>query len=215
MYTTIIILHVLCCIFLVTVVLLQVGRGRGMVGFLGASSADTLFGSRTGDVLTRSTTIIAALFMVTSLTLAYLSLKKTGSVVKNIKPRPGMTQTTMPVGEGVQQGEDKVVQKGSELVEKAKGKILDKIPVLGKKDEGNKGVIQSSVPTETTKSNIKYDEKGNKIVDELKYNASGELVGHKEIVYDKTDKIISEKDLPLKTDVKNESIEVPQAVEKK
>lgn len=188
MYTFLIIIHVICCILLVAIVLLQVGRGMGIVGSLGGGIADTLFGSRAGDVLTRSTTVIATVFMITSLSLAYISLKKTGSVVKGIKSRPGVVSTP---GAVVPAGEDKLVKKGTELVQKAKGKLLEKIPVLGAKKE------PKLVPKETTKSKIRYDEKGNKIVEEYKYDSTGKLIGHQEITYDRFDKILEQKELPL------------------
>lgn len=196
MYTFLITIHVICCILLVAIVLLQVGRGRGMMGFLGSGTAETLFGSRAGDVLTRSTTVIAAVFMITSLSLAYISLKKTGSVVKGVKPRPGIT----PTGVEAPAGEDKFTQKGAELVEKAKGKLLEKIPILGGKKEAK------PTPTETTKSKIRYDEKGNKIVEEYKYDSAGKLTGHKEITYDRSDKVLGEKELPL---VEETAVESP------
>lgn len=158
-----------------------------MLGFLGSGTAETLFGSRTGDVLTRSTTVIAAVFMITSLSLAYISLKKTGSIVKGVKPKPGLTPG--PV-EAVPAGEDKLVQKGALVVEKAKGKLLEKIPRLG-------GKKAEPTPTETTKSKIRYDEKGNKIVEEYKYDSTGNLIGHREVTHDRFDKILGEKELPL------------------
>lgn len=187
MYTLLLIIHVMCCLLLVAIVLLQVGRGRGMMGFLGSSTAETLFGSRTGDVLTRSTTVIAAIFMVTSLSLAYISLKKTGSVAKGIRPKPG---TAPGIVSTTPAGEDKLVEKGAEVVEKAKKKLLEKIPFLG-------GKKKEPVPAETTKSSIRYDEKGNKIVEEYKYDASGKLTGHREVTYDRFEKVLGEKELPL------------------
>lgn len=187
MHTLLTIIHVSCCVLLVGIVLLQVGRGRGMLGFLGSSTAETLFGSRAGDVLTRSTTVIAAVFMVTSLSLAYISLKKTGSVAKGIKSKPGVTPAAV---ETVPSGEDKLVEKGAEVVEKTKEKLLKKIPRLGAKKA-------EPAPTETTKSKIRYDEKGNKIVEEYKYDSTGKLTGHKEVTYDRFDKVLGEKELPL------------------
>lgn len=158
------------------------------MGFLGSGTAETLFGSRAGDVLTRSTTVIATVFMLTSLSLAYISLKKTGSVVKGARPKSGTV--TMP-SQAIPTGGDIITKKGSELVEKAKEKLLEKIPVFGTKKE------VAPRPIETTKSKIRYDEKGNKIVEEYKYDSTGKLTGHREITYDRFDKIIGEKDLPL------------------
>lgn len=203
MYNFLLIVHVMCCIFLVTVVLLQVGRGRGMLGFLGSSTAETLFGGRAGDVLTKTTTVIAALFMMTSLSLAYISLKKSGSIVKGVRTKHGDVSKTMTIpAEGAVQSEDKLVQKGSELVEKAKAKLKGKLPNFGTEKK------EAATPIETTKSKIRYDENNNKIVEEYKYDSTGKLTGHKEVTYDRLDKVLGEKELPLVEE--KVTVETPQ-----
>lgn len=193
MYTIILVFHAIFCILLVAVVLLQVGRGRGMLGFLGGGAAESLFGSRTGDVLTKSTTFIAILFMVTSLTLAYLSVKRGSSVMAGI----GTGFKKAPVGtEPAPVGEDPLTQKTADVVDKVKQKVSNFIPRLTKETktepEGEK-----LIPTTTTKSKIKYDEKGNKIVDELKYDSQGNLIGHTQTTYDRLGKEIDKIELPL------------------
>jgi preprotein translocase subunit SecG len=73
MYTFLSIVYVLVCMFLIMVVLLQPGRG-GMGGAFGGGSSNTVFGgSGAGNFLTRLTSISAALFMLLSATLAYMS----------------------------------------------------------------------------------------------------------------------------------------------
>jgi preprotein translocase subunit SecG len=73
MYTFLSILYVLVCLFLILVVLLQPGRG-GVGGAFGGGSSQTVFGSSgAGNFLTRLTSISAALFMILSATLAYMS----------------------------------------------------------------------------------------------------------------------------------------------
>ncbi len=71
----VVIFHTLVALTLIAVVLLQVGKG-GSIGaaFGGGGSLQTLFGSRgPATFLSRLTTAAAAVFMITSLTLAYLS----------------------------------------------------------------------------------------------------------------------------------------------
>src|SRR4051812_12877104 len=73
MYLFLSILYVLVCLFLILVVLLQPGRG-GMGGAFGGGSSQTVFGgSGAGNFLTRLTSVSAALFMILSATLAYMS----------------------------------------------------------------------------------------------------------------------------------------------
>src|SRR5689334_8503215 len=74
MVTLITIIHVLVCLFLILVVLLQAGKGGGMGLAFGSSGAQSVFGgSGAGNLLTRVTSITAALFMLTSLSLAYFA----------------------------------------------------------------------------------------------------------------------------------------------
>jgi len=72
MYTFLSVIYVLVCSFLIMVVLLQQGRGGGM-GSLGGGSQTVFGGSGAGNLLTRLTTVSAALFMILSATLAWLS----------------------------------------------------------------------------------------------------------------------------------------------
>lgn len=69
------VLHVSVCIFLMLTVLLQAGKGGGMgATFGGGSSSGTVFGgSGAGNFLSRMTVAAAVIFMLTSMTLAYLS----------------------------------------------------------------------------------------------------------------------------------------------
>src|SRR5579859_4134797 len=68
------IVHISVCLFLMLVVLLQQGRGGGMGAAFGGGAAAQVFGGRgAGNILTRATTVCAAIFMLTSVSLAYLS----------------------------------------------------------------------------------------------------------------------------------------------
>jgi preprotein translocase subunit SecG len=66
-------LHIIVCLVLIAVVLLQRGKGADLGASLGGGSANTIFGSRgAGNFLTKITTASAITFMATSLTLSYL-----------------------------------------------------------------------------------------------------------------------------------------------
>ncbi|MBX3190019.1 MAG: preprotein translocase subunit SecG [Labilithrix sp.] len=67
------ILHVFVCLVLMFVVLLQQGKGGGMGSAFGGASAQVFGGSGAGNILTRATAICAAIFMLTSVSLAYMS----------------------------------------------------------------------------------------------------------------------------------------------
>ncbi|MDB4941234.1 MAG: Preprotein translocase subunit SecG [Labilithrix sp.] len=68
--------HVVVCVILMFVVLLQQGKGGGMGSAFGGASAQVFGGSGAGNILTRATAICAGIFMLTSVTLAYLSSAK-------------------------------------------------------------------------------------------------------------------------------------------
>ena len=83
MYMFLLIVHVIVSLFLIFIVLVQTGKGEGMSDvFGGGSSQTTIFGSRTGNFLTRATTASAIIFMLTSLSLAFVSKGRQASVVQ-------------------------------------------------------------------------------------------------------------------------------------
>ncbi|MDK2835842.1 MAG: preprotein translocase subunit SecG [Thermosediminibacterales bacterium] len=67
------VIHIILCLGLITVVLLQSGKSAGLSGSI-AGGAETFFGKRKGidNVLSKFTTLIAVLFIVTSITLVVL-----------------------------------------------------------------------------------------------------------------------------------------------
>src|SRR5712692_4151310 len=70
------IVHVIVCLFLVIVVLLQSGKAADLAGAFGGMGSQTVFGPRgSATVLSKATTIAAALFMVTSLSLSIIATR--------------------------------------------------------------------------------------------------------------------------------------------
>jgi preprotein translocase subunit SecG len=82
-------IHILVCLFLIVVVLLQSGKAADLAGAFGGMGSQTAFGPRgSGTLLSRATTIAAATFMITSLTLAILATRgaaSSGSVLERQK----------------------------------------------------------------------------------------------------------------------------------
>ncbi len=76
------ILHVLVCIFLIIVVLLQSGKAADLAGAFGGMGSQTAFGPRgSATLLSKATTASAILFMVTSLSLSILATRNAGTSV--------------------------------------------------------------------------------------------------------------------------------------
>jgi preprotein translocase subunit SecG len=72
-YYFVVALHIIACLFLIGVVLLQQGKGQDLASAFGGGGTQTAFGPRgSANVLSRATTILAFLFMVTSLALTIL-----------------------------------------------------------------------------------------------------------------------------------------------
>jgi preprotein translocase subunit SecG len=74
------IVHVIVCLFLIIVVLLQSGKAADLAGAFGGMGSQTAFGPRgAATVLTKATTTSAVLFMVTSITLSILATRSSGT----------------------------------------------------------------------------------------------------------------------------------------
>ena len=88
MYTLLIVIHVLICFLMVGAILLQSGKGAEIGASFGGSS-QTVFGSRgPANFLSKFTVVVAAVFMVTSLSLAILAKERTfSSTVIDLKKK--------------------------------------------------------------------------------------------------------------------------------
>jgi preprotein translocase subunit SecG len=73
-------IHVIVCLFLIGVVLLQQGRSADLAGAFGGQGSQTAFGPRAAaNIFTRLTTWSAVIFMLTSLSLVILYERSTHS----------------------------------------------------------------------------------------------------------------------------------------
>lgn len=81
-------LHIIVCIALIVVVLLQSGKGAEMGASFGASGSQSVFGAGGGNTfMSKVTTSAAIIFMLTSLSLAFISGKGTGSSIMSKTPK--------------------------------------------------------------------------------------------------------------------------------
>ena len=93
MHTLVTILHILACLILIMIVLLQAGKGANMGAAFGGSS-QTVFGSSgAGTFLGKLTAAVAIIFMLTSLTLTYTAAHR-GSALFDKSKTPVTRQTT-------------------------------------------------------------------------------------------------------------------------
>jgi preprotein translocase subunit SecG len=86
LYYVLTVAYVIVCLLLLVVILLQQGRAGDIASAFGGSSSQTVFGARSGaTVLTRATSVLAALFVLGALGLAIVGQKGPGSVVSGTK----------------------------------------------------------------------------------------------------------------------------------
>jgi preprotein translocase subunit SecG len=95
MSTILIIVHVIVCVALIMIVLLQTGKGADMGAAFGGGGSQTLFGSTGASTfLSKATTGAAVIFMLTSLALAYLSSHRTADSI--IQSTPASVEQPAP-----------------------------------------------------------------------------------------------------------------------
>ena len=101
MNTFLIVVHVIVSAVLVIVILLQAGKGSGLGGAFGGSSQAVFGGRGAQTFLGKVTSASAAVFMLTSLSLSYLSTRS-GSVVKEAPApvAPAPIAPAAPAGPG-------------------------------------------------------------------------------------------------------------------
>jgi preprotein translocase subunit SecG len=111
LYTLIVIVHVFICFLMIGAILLQSGKGAEIGASFGGSS-QTVFGSRgPANFLSKLTVIVAAVFMVTSLSLAILAKQRNvASTVIDMQPKseptaPPAAPPAQPSGDSHPSGE--------------------------------------------------------------------------------------------------------------
>ncbi len=99
LYYLVLILHLIACFFLIAVVLLQQGKGQDLASAFGGGGTQAAFGPRgSATLLSRVTTGLAAVFMITSISLAILKQKQTSvldSIPAAASPTPAVAPTNV------------------------------------------------------------------------------------------------------------------------
>src|SRR3954454_10882108 len=132
------IVHVFVCVFLVIVVLLQSGKAADLAGAFGGMGSQTAFGPRgAATVLSKATTVAAALFMMTSLSLAIMATRNAGtssSVLDRAKKSGTAAQKSAAPTPVAPQQQVPVIPPGApqpmiELTDPKTGKVEKQIPL--------------------------------------------------------------------------------------
>ena len=110
LYYLVVTLYIIVCGLLIVTILLQQGKGGDIASAFGGGSSQAVFGARSGaTLLTRATSVLAALFVIGSLTLTVWGTRGSSSVVGGIQGPPpppptpinGTPGSGQPVAPGV------------------------------------------------------------------------------------------------------------------
>lgn len=125
LYTMLVVIHVVAALFLIGVVLLQTGKGADIGAVFGGGSSETVFGSSgAGTFLTRLTTGIAILFMLTSLSMTYGLARRTSQSLFDDAPPPAVplnAETSIPLTESGEEATPPSAELDEEPVASADG----------------------------------------------------------------------------------------------
>ncbi len=106
LHNVILVIHVIVAVGVIALVLIQQGKGADAGAAFGGGASSTVFGSQgSGSFLTRLTGILATIFFITSLSLAYISTQKINptSVVDTVKEQksdvPAATKPAKPTSD--------------------------------------------------------------------------------------------------------------------
>ncbi|MBU0549573.1 MAG: preprotein translocase subunit SecG [Candidatus Omnitrophica bacterium] len=80
MYIFLLVVHTIIAFLLIAIVLIQRGRGGGLVESF--SGVESMFGTKTSAFLTRTTAVLATLFLITSISLAVLAARQGRSLIR-------------------------------------------------------------------------------------------------------------------------------------
>ena len=98
MYYLVVAIHVVVCLFLIIVILLQSGKAADLAGAFGGMGSQTAFGPRgSATLLSKATTISAVVFMCTSLALSILAMRNAGGSA-TILERKTPAKQSVPAG---------------------------------------------------------------------------------------------------------------------
>ncbi len=86
MISILIVIHALACVLLIGIILVQTGRGGGLVE--GFSGVESMLGTKTTAFLTKATSVLSVVFFLTCLSLAILSARQDRSIMNGIKIAP-------------------------------------------------------------------------------------------------------------------------------
>jgi preprotein translocase subunit SecG len=125
MTTFLMVLHIMVCLMLIVVVLLQRGKGSDIGAALGGGSSNTVFGSRgAGNFLTKLTSACAVIFMLTSLSLSYL-----GTQAQQVSVFDEEVEDILPATDSLEEVVDQAAESGGETPDASANTLEEVVPL--------------------------------------------------------------------------------------
>ncbi len=152
------VIHVIVCIFLILTVLLQAGKGGGMGVAFGSGGGGTVLGAGgASTLLSKATVASAAIFMISSMSLAYLSSTTRSVLGDSVLETPEVLKAEEKAQEGagavegatpVAPGDDKAPVDGKPPVEGGAAPVEGGQPLQGGVQDGPGAAIPGAVVKE-------------------------------------------------------------------
>lgn len=96
-YTLLLILFIISCLFLLTVILIQAGRGEGLAGVFGGENMQQMLGAQAPDILEKITWGTVIVFFSLTIVLSLMTSRNNSSIVDSAGlPEPASQQQTVP-----------------------------------------------------------------------------------------------------------------------
>lgn len=85
MYILLIVFHMIVCLILISVILLQAGKGGGLTETFGSDGGQSILGTQAPAILKKATTVSAVAFLVTSLVLGMVTARRGRSLLNGMR----------------------------------------------------------------------------------------------------------------------------------
>ena len=145
--------EIITCLLLLVVILVQRTKNQGLGMALGGAMGESMFGAQMGNVLTKTTVVLAIIFLVTTTLLAMIGARTSGgesSVVdKSPVPAPAMPSQMAPSGGVQEEGAPGTVEEveipslGEDMEESVQGELTSEA------EETAEAVPEESIPADT------------------------------------------------------------------
>ena len=128
------ILHIIVCLMLIVVILVQGGRGQGLSGpSFSSGNVQSLFGTQAADFLTKATSVSAILFLFTCIGLNFFETRKSKSLLR------GAAQTAPVDIDAVKKALEKIKAEKGTASDKAKAEVASLVDTTQKSAQETSG----------------------------------------------------------------------------